>query len=92
MKKLDNYFSQDILEKLQIINLKNIFQLDFILFSNNLVNHTETELIEELNQIQNLSKIPLVFGVDEEGGTVDQKNFLHHQNHLSKVESVKYYL
>ena len=50
--------------------LKKYFPAGFILFANNLVNHTETELIEELNQIQNLSKIPLVFGVDEEGGTV----------------------
>ena len=42
----------------------------FVLFANNLINHTENELIEELNQKQNLSKIPLAFGVDEEGGTV----------------------
>ena len=42
----------------------------FILFANNLVNHTEQQLIEELNKRKNISKIPLVFGVDEEGGTV----------------------
>ena len=50
--------------------IKKYYPGGFVLFANNLVNHTEKQLIEELNQRQNISKIPLAFGVDEEGGIV----------------------
>ena len=50
--------------------IRKYFPAGFVLFAQNLVNHTEAELIKELNQRQNISKIPLAFGVDEEGGTV----------------------
>ena len=50
--------------------LKKYFPGGFILFANNLENHTEADLISELNKINYISKIPLVFGVDEEGGIV----------------------
>ena len=50
--------------------IKKYFPAGFVLFANNLVNHTEKQLIDELSQRQKISKIPLVFGVDEEGGTV----------------------
>ena len=42
----------------------------FCLFAQNLVNHTEKELIEELENVQNHSKYLLSYSVDEEGGTV----------------------
>ena len=42
----------------------------FCLFAQNLENHTEKELIEELALVQNKSKLPLTYSVDEEGGTV----------------------
>ena len=50
--------------------IRKYYPSGFILFAQNLVNHSEIELIKELNQRQNISKIPLIFGVDEEGGTV----------------------
>ena len=50
--------------------IKKYAPAGFVLFANNLINHTEKDLISELNQKQKISKIPLVFGVDEEGGTV----------------------
>ena len=50
--------------------IKKYSPAGFVLFANNLINHTENDLINELNQRQKMSKIPLVFGVDEEGGTV----------------------
>ena len=50
--------------------IKKYSPAGFILFANNLFNHTEQQLIYELNQRKKISKIPLVFGVDEEGGTV----------------------
>ena len=42
----------------------------FVLFANDLVNHTKEQLVEELEKVQNKSKIKLSFSVDEEGGTV----------------------
>ncbi len=42
----------------------------FVLFENNVQNHTKEQLIQELEDRQKISKIPLAYGVDEEGGTV----------------------
>ena len=42
----------------------------FCLFAINLVNHTEEQLINELETLQNKSKYLLTYSVDEEGGTV----------------------
>ena len=42
----------------------------FCLFEINLVNHTEEQLINELETLQNKSKYLLTYSVDEEGGTV----------------------
>ena len=50
--------------------IQKYFPAGFVLFAENLINHTEAQLIQELNQRQNISKIPLAFGVDEEGGKV----------------------
>ena len=50
--------------------IQKYYPAGFVLFAQNLINHTEDELIKELNQRQKISKIPLAFGVDEEGGIV----------------------
>ena len=42
----------------------------FVLFANNIQGHTEEQLIKELEERQNNSKILLSYSVDEEGGTV----------------------
>jgi len=42
----------------------------FVVFANNIKDHTVEQVIEELDERRKKSKIPLVFGVDEEGGTV----------------------
>ena len=42
----------------------------FCLFANNIKNHTEEQLINELERVQNKSKYKLSYSVDEEGGTV----------------------
>ena len=44
----------------------------YILFANNLKNHTMEQIQDELKNIQNLSKIKLGLGVDEEGGKVNR--------------------
>ena len=42
----------------------------FILFEEDLMKYTKEQLTEELEKVQNKSKILLAFSVDEEGGTV----------------------
>ena len=44
----------------------------YILFANNLENHTLEEIINELKLVQEKSKIKLGLGVDEEGGKVNR--------------------
>ena len=44
----------------------------YILFANNLKNHTMEQIQDELKNIQKLSKIKLGLGVDEEGGKVNR--------------------
>lgn len=41
----------------------------YILFEKDFENHTKESILEEINNCQEASKIPLFFGVDEEGGT-----------------------
>ena len=50
--------------------IKKYSPAGFVLFAQNLYYHTENQLIKELNERRKISKIPLVFGVDEEGGIV----------------------
>lgn len=42
----------------------------YILFGRDFKNKTRDQIIEQINQCQEISKIPLLMGVDEEGGTV----------------------
>lgn len=42
----------------------------FVLFAKDIENHTKESLANELNENQKLSKYPLTFAVDEEGGIV----------------------
>ena len=44
----------------------------FVVFEYSIQNHTEEQLINEFQQRKNISKIPLIFSVDEEGGTVQR--------------------
>ena len=44
----------------------------FVVFEKSVLNHTKEELINEFQERQKISKIPLVFSVDEEGGTVQR--------------------
>ena len=59
-------YSKDTAEE----QIKNYHIGGFCLFANNLQNHTEEELRNELERVQNQSKIMLSYSVDEEGGTV----------------------
>ena len=51
-------------------HIKNYHIGGFVLFANNIQGHTEEQLIKELEERQNNSKILLSYSVDEEGGTV----------------------
>lgn len=42
----------------------------YILFAKDFANHDKNSILQELEDNQKLSKIPLIFGVDEEGGIV----------------------
>ena len=42
----------------------------YILFSRDFENETKESILDELTECQNSSKIKMIFGVDEEGGTV----------------------
>ena len=55
-----------------ITEITNNFPGGYILFANNLKNHTMEQIQDELKNIQKLSKIKLGLGVDEEGGKVNR--------------------
>ena len=55
-----------------ITEISTKFPGGYILFANNLKDHTMEEIQDELKNIQKLSKIPLGLGVDEEGGKVNR--------------------
>lgn len=48
----------------------NFFPGGYILFAKDFDNHTKESMAKELNNLQNMSKYPLIIGVDEEGGFV----------------------
>lgn len=62
----------------------------YILFAKDFQNHTKDSIKEELNNTQEISKYPLILGVDEEGGYVTRisrfKNF-----RSEKFASPRYY-
>lgn len=53
-----------------IDEIKNETPGGYILFSRDFKNETKDSILKELTQCQNESKIKLILGVDEEGGTV----------------------
>lgn len=53
-----------------IEEIKNENPGGYILFSKDFDNETKESIVNELNENQEASKIKLIFGVDEEGGTV----------------------
>ena len=62
---LARYPSRNVLSE-----IKNENPGGYILFGRDFDNKTKQEMIEELQENQNASKIGLILGVDEEGGTV----------------------
>ena len=62
---LARYPSRNVLSE-----IKNENPGGYILFSRDFDNKSKQEMIEELQENQNASKIGLILGVDEEGGTV----------------------
>ena len=62
---LARYPSRNVLSE-----IKNENPGGYILFGRDFDNKTKQEIIEELQENQNASKIGLILGVDEEGGTV----------------------
>ena len=52
----------------------------YILFANHFKEETPDSIREILASYQETSKVPLLLGVDEEGGTVNRVNFLRFHN------------
>lgn len=50
--------------------LSNFYPGGYILFARDFQNHTKEDMKEELENLQNNNKYPLIIGVDEEGGFV----------------------
>ena len=50
--------------------LSTMYPGGYITFAYNYENYTEEQVLSYMNDIKSKTKIPLVFGVDEEGGTV----------------------
>lgn len=57
-------------EKNDTTYLNNFYPGGYILFAKDFNNHTKEEMKKELNDLQKISKYPLILGVDEEGGYV----------------------
>ena len=57
-------------EKNDTTYLNNYYPGGYILFAKDFNNHTKEEMKSELDNLQSISKYPLILGVDEEGGYV----------------------
>ena len=57
-------------EKNDTTYLNNFYPGGYILFAKDFNNHTKESMKEELDNLQEISKYPLIIGVDEEGGYV----------------------
>lgn len=57
-------------EKNDTTYLNNFYPGGYILFAKDFNNHTKEEMKSELDNLQSISKYPLILGVDEEGGYV----------------------
>lgn len=59
-------------EKTAVTDIKQYHLGGFILFANNFANYDKTSIKSLLGSYQSISDIPLLIGVDEEGGTVNR--------------------
>lgn len=71
-EKIGQLLLARIPEKEKIDTIKNYHIGGYILFGRDVNNKSEYELIDEIKNYQNNSKIPLLIAIDEEGGTVSR--------------------
>lgn len=71
-EKVGQMFMVRVPETNAIATLKEYQFGGYTLFGNDFKNKTKAEITKELNQFQEVSKIPALIGVDEEGGTVNR--------------------
>lgn len=69
-EKIGQMFLVRYPEKEVINEIKEYAPGGYILFGRDFKNETKQSILEEINDCQNASKIKMIFGVDEEGGTV----------------------
>lgn len=69
-EKIGQMFLVRYPEKGVINEIKEYAPGGYILFGRDFKNETKQSILEEINDCQNASKIKMIFGVDEEGGTV----------------------
>ena len=69
-EKVGQMFLARFPESGEIEEIKNQNPGGYILFERDFENETKTSILEKLNKCQEASKIRLILGVDEEGGTV----------------------
>ena len=70
--------------------IKNYYPGGYVLFAKDFQDHTKTTIKSELDAHQKLSKIPLTFAVDEEGGYVTRVSRFS-EFRSEKFESNQYY-
>ena len=70
--------------------IKNYYPGGYVLFAKDFQDHTKTTIKSELDAHQKLSKIPLTFAVDEEGGYVTRVSRFS-QFRSEKFQSNQYY-
>ena len=71
-EKIGQLLLARIPEKEKIDTIKNYHIGGYILFGRDVNNKSKYELIDEIKNYQNNSKIPLLIAIDEEGGTVSR--------------------
>ena len=69
-EKIGQMFLVRYPEKGVIDEIKKYSPGGYILFGRDFKNETKQSILKEINDCQNASKIKMIFGVDEEGGTV----------------------
>lgn len=69
-EKIGQMFLVRYPEKGVINEIKEYAPGGYILFGRDFKNETKQSILEEINDCQNASRIKMIFGVDEEGGTV----------------------
>ena len=70
--------------------IKNYYPGGYVLFAKDFEDHTKASIKNELNSNQKLSKIPMIFSVDEEGGYVTRVSRFS-QFRSEKFQSNQYY-